>query len=141
MSANDNFSLHDDEELSLHDDASLDGSVPASNKGDAPAKPPQIKISGELSLVALSTDDPLLDDYKKGEEEDCDYADFILCGGGMFKVILVKGEACGSLIHSLKDCFVISNREDCWDLDLMITKTSYAYMKSKLKHEGLNMIC
>ncbi|GJV92206.1 hypothetical protein Tco_1540019 [Tanacetum coccineum] len=41
MSANDNFSLHDDEELSLHDDASLDGSVPASNKGDAPAKPPQ----------------------------------------------------------------------------------------------------
>ncbi|GKA43332.1 hypothetical protein Tco_0736056 [Tanacetum coccineum] len=42
MSANDNFSLHDDEELSLHDDASLDGSVPASNKGDAPAKPPQI---------------------------------------------------------------------------------------------------
>ncbi|GKB62640.1 putative ribonuclease H-like domain-containing protein [Tanacetum coccineum] len=35
MSAHDNFSLHDDEELSLHDDASLDGSVPASNKGDA----------------------------------------------------------------------------------------------------------
>ncbi|GJZ54207.1 putative ribonuclease H-like domain-containing protein [Tanacetum coccineum] len=27
MSANDNFSLHDDEELSLHDDASLDGSI------------------------------------------------------------------------------------------------------------------
>ncbi|GJY55617.1 hypothetical protein Tco_0454732 [Tanacetum coccineum] len=27
MSANDNFSLNDDEELSLHDDASLDGSV------------------------------------------------------------------------------------------------------------------
>ncbi|GJS01094.1 hypothetical protein Tco_0317602 [Tanacetum coccineum] len=42
MSANDDFSLHDDEELSLHDDASLAGSVPASNKGDAPAKPPQI---------------------------------------------------------------------------------------------------
>ncbi|GKG47835.1 hypothetical protein Tco_0507320, partial [Tanacetum coccineum] len=40
MSANDNFSLNDDEELSFHDDASLDGSVPASNKGDAPAKPP-----------------------------------------------------------------------------------------------------
>ncbi|GJY16821.1 hypothetical protein Tco_0387243 [Tanacetum coccineum] len=35
MSANDNFSLNDDEELSLHDDASLDGSAPASNKGDA----------------------------------------------------------------------------------------------------------
>ncbi|GKG32522.1 hypothetical protein Tco_0430032, partial [Tanacetum coccineum] len=33
--ANDNFSLHDDEELSLHDDTSLDGSVPATNKGDA----------------------------------------------------------------------------------------------------------
>ncbi|GJU95047.1 hypothetical protein Tco_1319803 [Tanacetum coccineum] len=42
MSANDDFSLHDDEELSLHDDASLNGSAPASNKGDAPAKPPQI---------------------------------------------------------------------------------------------------
>ncbi|GJU47190.1 hypothetical protein Tco_1204456 [Tanacetum coccineum] len=42
MSANDNFSLHDDEELSLHDDASLNGSEPVSNKGDAPAKPPQI---------------------------------------------------------------------------------------------------
>ncbi|GJW06581.1 hypothetical protein Tco_1569004 [Tanacetum coccineum] len=27
MSANDNFSLHDDEELSFHDDASLDGSM------------------------------------------------------------------------------------------------------------------
>ncbi|GKA56073.1 hypothetical protein Tco_0755145 [Tanacetum coccineum] len=27
MSANDNFSLHDDDELSLHDDASLDGSI------------------------------------------------------------------------------------------------------------------
>ncbi|GJU56210.1 retrovirus-related pol polyprotein from transposon TNT 1-94 [Tanacetum coccineum] len=38
MSANDNFSLHDDEELSLHDDASLDGSVPASNKGETTAK-------------------------------------------------------------------------------------------------------
>ncbi|GJT73959.1 hypothetical protein Tco_1033245 [Tanacetum coccineum] len=41
MSAHDDFSLHDDEELSLHDDASLAGSLPASNKGDAPAKPPQ----------------------------------------------------------------------------------------------------
>ncbi|GKF18237.1 hypothetical protein Tco_0063155, partial [Tanacetum coccineum] len=49
MSANDNFSLHDDEELSLHDDASLDGSVPASNKGDAPAKPPQIITTNTLS--------------------------------------------------------------------------------------------
>ncbi|GJX21424.1 hypothetical protein Tco_0224101 [Tanacetum coccineum] len=34
MSAHDDFSLHDDEELSLHDDASLAGSLPASNKGD-----------------------------------------------------------------------------------------------------------
>ncbi|GKA30917.1 zinc finger, CCHC-type containing protein [Tanacetum coccineum] len=42
MSANEKFSLHDDEELSLDDDASLDGSVPVTNKGDAPAKPPQI---------------------------------------------------------------------------------------------------
>ncbi|GJY34443.1 hypothetical protein Tco_0418912 [Tanacetum coccineum] len=35
MSATDNFSLHDDEELSLHDDASLDGSPkpkPSSSK-------------------------------------------------------------------------------------------------------------
>ncbi|GJY12731.1 putative ribonuclease H-like domain-containing protein [Tanacetum coccineum] len=32
MSANDNFSLHDEEELSLNDDASLDGSVPVTNK-------------------------------------------------------------------------------------------------------------
>ncbi|GJR02991.1 hypothetical protein Tco_0525975 [Tanacetum coccineum] len=49
MSANDNFSLHDDEELSLHDDASLNGSEPASNKGDAPAKPPQIITTNTLS--------------------------------------------------------------------------------------------
>ncbi|GKG08549.1 hypothetical protein Tco_0334381, partial [Tanacetum coccineum] len=40
--ANDNFSLHDDEELSLNDDASLVGSEPATNKGDAPVKPTQI---------------------------------------------------------------------------------------------------
>ncbi|GJY18015.1 putative ribonuclease H-like domain-containing protein [Tanacetum coccineum] len=51
MSANDNFSLHDDEELSLHDDASLDGSVPASNKGDAPAKPPQNDNPNTLSTI------------------------------------------------------------------------------------------
>ncbi|GJZ72441.1 hypothetical protein Tco_0636292 [Tanacetum coccineum] len=61
MSANDNFSLHDDEELSLHDDASLDGSVPATNKGDAPAKPPQIITTNTLSNIKL----PVLqkDDY------------------------------------------------------------------------------
>ncbi|GKF12344.1 hypothetical protein Tco_0050270, partial [Tanacetum coccineum] len=61
MSANDNFSLHDDEELSLHDDASLDGSVPASNKGDALAKPPQIITTNTLSNIKL----PVLqkDDY------------------------------------------------------------------------------
>ncbi|GJU06323.1 hypothetical protein Tco_1122753 [Tanacetum coccineum] len=53
MSANDNFSLHDDEELSLHDDASLDGSVPATNKGDAPAKPPQIITTNTLSNIKL----------------------------------------------------------------------------------------
>ncbi|GKD40985.1 hypothetical protein Tco_1261192 [Tanacetum coccineum] len=53
MSANDNFSLHDDEELSLHDDASLDGSVPASNKGDAPAKPQQIITTNTLSNIKL----------------------------------------------------------------------------------------
>ncbi|GJR86465.1 putative reverse transcriptase domain-containing protein [Tanacetum coccineum] len=61
MSANDNFSLHDDEELSLHDDASLDGSVPASNKGDAPAKPPQIITTNTLSNIKL----PVL--YEKKE--------------------------------------------------------------------------
>ncbi|GJW30115.1 hypothetical protein Tco_0046990 [Tanacetum coccineum] len=61
MSANDNFSLHDDEELSLHDDASLDGSAPASNKGDAPTKPPQIITTNTLSNIKL----PVLqkDDY------------------------------------------------------------------------------
>ncbi|GJY65147.1 reverse transcriptase domain-containing protein [Tanacetum coccineum] len=61
MSANDDFSLHDDEELSLHDDASLNGSVPASNKGDAPAKPPQIITTNTLSNIKL----PVLqkDDY------------------------------------------------------------------------------
>ncbi|GKC03417.1 hypothetical protein Tco_0995027 [Tanacetum coccineum] len=53
MSANDDFSLHDDEELSLHDDASLAGSVPASNKGDAPAKPPQIITTNTLSNIKL----------------------------------------------------------------------------------------
>ncbi|GJX00523.1 hypothetical protein Tco_0184436 [Tanacetum coccineum] len=53
MSANNNFSLHDD--------ASLDGSVPASNKGDAPAKPPQIITTNTLSNIKL----PVLqkDDY------------------------------------------------------------------------------
>ncbi|GJZ72374.1 ribonuclease H-like domain-containing protein [Tanacetum coccineum] len=51
MSANDNFSLHDDEELSLHDDASLNGSEPTSNKGDAPAKPPQIITTNTLSNI------------------------------------------------------------------------------------------
>ncbi|GKC90558.1 hypothetical protein Tco_1151207, partial [Tanacetum coccineum] len=53
MSANDDFSLHDDEELSLHDDASLAGSVPASNKGDAPAKPQQIITTNTLSNIKL----------------------------------------------------------------------------------------
>ncbi|GJS47725.1 hypothetical protein Tco_0597846 [Tanacetum coccineum] len=53
MSANDNFSLHDDEELSLHDDASLNGSEPASNKGDAPAKPPQIITTNTLLNIKL----------------------------------------------------------------------------------------
>ncbi|GJX28300.1 putative ribonuclease H-like domain-containing protein [Tanacetum coccineum] len=53
MSANDNFSLHDDEELSLHDDASLNGSEPVSNKGDAPAKPPQIITTNTLSNIKL----------------------------------------------------------------------------------------
>ncbi|GKG40705.1 hypothetical protein Tco_0469917, partial [Tanacetum coccineum] len=61
MSANDDFSLHDDEELSLHDDASLAGSVPASNKGDAPAKPSQVITTNTLSNIKL----PVLqkDDY------------------------------------------------------------------------------
>ncbi|GJU39276.1 hypothetical protein Tco_1192233 [Tanacetum coccineum] len=53
MSAHDDFSLHDDEELSLHDDASLAGSLPASNKGDAPAKPPQIITTNTLSNIKL----------------------------------------------------------------------------------------
>ncbi|GKF23795.1 hypothetical protein Tco_0076117, partial [Tanacetum coccineum] len=59
--ANDNFSLHDDEELSLQDDTSVDGSVPATNKGDAPAKPPQIITTNTLLNIKL----PVLqkDDY------------------------------------------------------------------------------
>ncbi|GJU24966.1 putative ribonuclease H-like domain-containing protein [Tanacetum coccineum] len=54
MSANDDFSLHDDEELSLHDDASLAGSVPATNKGDAPAKPPQIITTNTYTFNILT---------------------------------------------------------------------------------------
>ncbi|GJT03570.1 hypothetical protein Tco_0824739 [Tanacetum coccineum] len=77
MSANDNFSLHDDEELSLHDDASLDGSVPASNKGDAPAKPPQIITTNTLSNIKLPGSSPTqknsLDEKKKGSEKLCCY--------------------------------------------------------------------
>ncbi|GJX03921.1 putative ribonuclease H-like domain-containing protein, partial [Tanacetum coccineum] len=68
MSAHDDFSLHDDEELSLHDDASLAGSQPASNKGDAPAKPPQIITTNTLSNIKL----PVLqkDDYEYGGRGD-----------------------------------------------------------------------
>ncbi|GJU82161.1 hypothetical protein Tco_1284526 [Tanacetum coccineum] len=75
MSANDNFSLHDDEELSLHDDASLAGSVPASNKGDAPAKPPQIITTNTLSNIKL----PVLqkDDYDTWAMEMEHYLEYI----------------------------------------------------------------
>ncbi|GKA94500.1 ribonuclease H-like domain-containing protein [Tanacetum coccineum] len=73
--ANDNFSLHDDEELSLHDDASLDGSVPATNKGDAPAKPPQIITTNTLSNIKL----PVLqkDDYDTWAMEMEHYLEYI----------------------------------------------------------------
>ncbi|GJT57585.1 putative ribonuclease H-like domain-containing protein [Tanacetum coccineum] len=75
MSANDNFSLNDDEELSLHDDASLDGSAPASNKGDAPAKPPQIITTNTLSNIKL----PVLqkDDYDTWAMEMEHYLEYI----------------------------------------------------------------
>ncbi|GJY96151.1 ribonuclease H-like domain-containing protein [Tanacetum coccineum] len=75
MSANDDFSLHDDEELSLHDDASLDGSVPATNKGDAPAKPPQIITTNTLSNIKL----PVLqkDDYDTWAMEMEHYLEYI----------------------------------------------------------------
>ncbi|GJT99267.1 ribonuclease H-like domain-containing protein [Tanacetum coccineum] len=75
MSANDDFSLHDDEELSLHDDASLNGSVPASNKGDAPAKPPQIITTNTLSNIKL----PVLqkDDYDTWAMEMEHYLEYI----------------------------------------------------------------
>ncbi|GJU62465.1 hypothetical protein Tco_1244300 [Tanacetum coccineum] len=75
MSANDNFSLHDDEELSLHDDASLAGSVPASNKGDAPAKPQQIITTNTLSNIKL----PVLqkDDYDTWAMEMEHYLEYI----------------------------------------------------------------
>ncbi|GJZ98366.1 ribonuclease H-like domain-containing protein [Tanacetum coccineum] len=73
--ANDNFSLHDDEELSLHDDASLDGSEPATNKGDAPAKPPQIITTNTLSNIKL----PVLqkDDYDTWAMEMEHYLEYI----------------------------------------------------------------
>ncbi|GJT09003.1 hypothetical protein Tco_0843465 [Tanacetum coccineum] len=76
MSAHDDFSLHDDEELSLHDDASLAGSVPASNKGDAPAKPPQIITTNTLSNIKL----PVLqkDDYDTWANEIEHYLRFFL---------------------------------------------------------------
>ncbi|GKA38700.1 hypothetical protein Tco_0731251 [Tanacetum coccineum] len=75
MSANDNFSLHDEEELSLHDDASLDGSVPATNKEDAPAKPPQIITTNTLSNIKL----PVLqkDDYDTWAMEMEHYLEYI----------------------------------------------------------------
>ncbi|GJR07723.1 ribonuclease H-like domain-containing protein [Tanacetum coccineum] len=75
MSAHDNFSLHDDEELSLNDDASLAGSVPASNKGDAPAKPPQIITTNTLSNIKL----PVLqkDDYDTWAMEMEHYLEYI----------------------------------------------------------------
>ncbi|GKC26211.1 hypothetical protein Tco_1033505, partial [Tanacetum coccineum] len=75
MSAHDDFSLHDDEELSLHDDASLAGSQPASNKGDAPAKPPQIITTNTLSNIKL----PVLqkDDYDTWAMEMEHYLEYI----------------------------------------------------------------
>ncbi|GKA96712.1 hypothetical protein Tco_0818807 [Tanacetum coccineum] len=63
MSANDNFSLNDDEELSLHDDASLDGSLPTSNKRDAPANHHKIILQTTLSNIKL----PVL--QKNGTQE------------------------------------------------------------------------
>ncbi|GKD81547.1 hypothetical protein Tco_1348386 [Tanacetum coccineum] len=71
MSAHDDFSLHDDEELSLHDDASLAGSLPASNKGDAPAKPPQIITTNTLSNIKL----PVL---QKNVKSGCNYSNSYL---------------------------------------------------------------
>ncbi|GJW76906.1 putative ribonuclease H-like domain-containing protein [Tanacetum coccineum] len=75
MSAHDDFSLHDDEELSLHDDASLAGSVPATNKEDAPAKPPQIITTNTLSNIKL----PVLqkDDYDTWAMEMEHYLEYI----------------------------------------------------------------
>ncbi|GKA58142.1 putative ribonuclease H-like domain-containing protein [Tanacetum coccineum] len=97
MSANDNFSLHDDEELSLHDDASLDGSVPASNKGDAPAKPPQIITTNTLSNIKL----PVLqkDDYDTWAMEMEHYLEYIdnevwkVIQNGNSKKRVTKGKA------------------------------------------------
>ncbi|GKF39492.1 hypothetical protein Tco_0119553, partial [Tanacetum coccineum] len=73
--ANDDFSLHDDEELSLHDDASLAGSVPTSNKGDAPAKPPQIITTNTLSNIKLSVLQK--DDYDTWAMEMEHYLEYI----------------------------------------------------------------
>ncbi|GJT09357.1 hypothetical protein Tco_0856399 [Tanacetum coccineum] len=74
MSAHDDFSLHDDEELSLHDDASLAGSQPASNKGDAPAKPPQIITTNTLSNIKCSLQK---DDYDTWAMEMEHYLEYI----------------------------------------------------------------
>ncbi|GJX49439.1 hypothetical protein Tco_0276284 [Tanacetum coccineum] len=75
MFANDNFSLHDEDELSLNDDASLEGSVPATNKGDAPVKPPQIITTNTLSNIKL----PVLqkDDYDTWAMEMEHYLEYI----------------------------------------------------------------
>ncbi|GJY43646.1 hypothetical protein Tco_0431859 [Tanacetum coccineum] len=75
QTTNDNFSLHDEDELSLHDDASLDGSVPATNKGDAHTKPPQIITTNTLSNIKL----PVLqkDDYDTWAMEMEHYLEYI----------------------------------------------------------------
>ncbi|GKF95233.1 hypothetical protein Tco_0287968 [Tanacetum coccineum] len=72
MSANDNFSLNDDEELSLQTIIFL---LRVSNKGDAPAKPPQIITTNTLSNIKL----PVLqkDDYDTWAMEMEHYLEYI----------------------------------------------------------------
>ncbi|GJU87040.1 putative ribonuclease H-like domain-containing protein [Tanacetum coccineum] len=114
LSANDDFSLHDDEELSLHDDASLAGSVPASNKGDAPAKPPQIITTNTLSNIKL----PVLqkDDYDtwamEMEQLSCGY--FLQPHRQIEQVVMKRKEARTLLLNAVPKDHLFSDVFMAW---------------------------
>ncbi|GJU01205.1 retrovirus-related pol polyprotein from transposon TNT 1-94 [Tanacetum coccineum] len=74
QTTNDNFSLHDEDELSLHDDASLDGSVPATNK--------------EMLITKTPTNNY---HYHK-------YSSYIKLPGPPKKMIRIRGDEIGTFI-------------------------------------------